>query len=160
MKKIFASIFAILGISLLFTGCELWKDIWDEILSPIDKIYLYTLDNNGRETQTLSIYEDCWGDVNYEISYSSESYNSCDVEVYSSDENIATVELIPDSYNVSNCDTGTIRVTGISKGECTVTMKAKKYENEYASVTVIVNEKPLKFKTKSAIHLCSSVTIL
>lgn len=149
MKKIFASIFAILGISLLFTGCELWKDIWDEILSPIDKIYLYTLDNNGRETQTLSIYEDCWGDVNYEISYSSESYNSCDVEVYSSDENIATVELIPDSYNVSNCDTGTIRVTGISKGECTVTMKAKDYENEYASVKVIVNEKPLKFKTKS-----------
>ena len=145
MKKIFTSILALLVISLLFISCDLLAAIWGEILSPIDKIYLYTLDDNGRETQTLSIYEDGWREVNYEISYSSESDYSCDVEVYSDNEEVATVEW----SSATVYGEGKIKVYGISKGECTVTMKSKDYENEYASVKVIVNEKPLKFKTKS-----------
>ena len=120
-------------------------DIWAEILSPIDKIYLYTLDDYGYETTTLSIYEDGWADLNYEITYSSEYTSSCDIEVYSSDENVATVSWSSDTVSYE----GKIRVYGISEGTCTVTMKSTEYKNEYASVEVIVKAKPLKFKEPS-----------
>lgn len=139
MRKIFTSIFVLLGISLLFISCDLLADI----LSPIDKIYLYTLDDYGNETTTLSIYEEGYQDLSYEITYYSEYTTSCDVEVYSSDESVATVDW--DSGTVKS--EGCIRVYGKGEGTCTITMKSTKYSNEYASVEVNVKAKPLKFKT-------------
>ena len=132
MRKIFTSIFALLGISLLFISCELMADIWAEILSPIDKIYLYTLDDNGNETTSASIYEDGWIDLNYEIMYSSDSTSSCEVELFSDDESVATVAWQSDTVY----DEGKVRVYGISAGDCVITMKSTKYKNESASVNV------------------------
>ena len=136
MKKIFTSIITLLGISLLFISCDLLADI----LSPIDKIYLYTFDDYGNETTTLSIYEEGYQDLSYEITYYSEYTTSCDVEVYSSDESVATVDW--DSGTVKS--DGYIRVYGKGEGTCTITMKSTKYSNEYASVEVTVFPKVLE----------------
>ena len=141
MKKIFTSIFALLGISLLFISCGLLGAIWEELLNPIGSIYLLTVDN----TQNLSLYEEGWGDVSYEITFYSDSTSSCEVELFSSDENVAKAEW--DSATVDS--EGSFKVYAVGEGTCTITMRAKDYTNKSASIEVTVSAKPLKFKTKS-----------
>ena len=144
MKKIFTSIFALLGISLLFISCDLLGAIWEELLNPIGEIYLYSLDY-GDGTQTLSLFEEDYGQVGYEITFYSDSTSSCEVEFSTSDEKVAYAEY--DSATVES--KGNFKVYAVGEGTCTITMRAKDYTNKSASIEVTVSAKPLKFKTKS-----------
>jgi len=132
MKKFFNTIFASLGIILLFASCGIIP--WEDILSPIDTIYLFTIDDNGNEVQSATMAVGDYTDFEFEIVYYSETYETCEVELFSSDESVAKTEWSSGTVNT----TGDLRVYAVGEGECTITLRSKLYQNEYATVSITV----------------------
>ena len=144
MKKIFYSIFALIGIGLSFISCDFWKDVMQELVSPIDALFIYYDTYSGKKS-SVEAYPNEKIKISYEVTYYSEDVTSCEVVFTSDDEDIAVVETDYDTVY----DTGYFYVTAKNPGTCTITMSAKYYTNESCSVDITVKEPPLRLKEHS-----------
>ena len=152
-KKRFYLFMCILVASILFSSCGgFWLDVISESISRIDTLKVY-YPENGKESTSLKttvggskqakvkvIFKKRY---DYDLgTYYYETSDQCDLEIYSSNESVATVSI--DETTVDNTSFGynefVITIKGKSEGTCTITVCEKGKESKSATLKVTVEK--------------------